>query len=98
MEAILANDWYYGANWLYVVLSRVKTMAGLYIQKQLSKKLEEYEKPEATKKMLDVFWDKIYVPSISDEEYETMEKIIRDDTLLMCLVPLSAGAEPSVAY
>ena len=97
VESILANDWYYGANWPYVVLSRVKTMAGLYIRKRLSKKLEKYEKPEAMKKMLAVFRDKIYVPSISDEEYEVMEKIIREDALFN--VPASMiGIEPSVAY
>ena len=72
-------------------------MAGLYIRKQLSKKLEKYEKPEAMKKMFAVLRDKIYVPSISDEEYEVMEKIIRDDILFN--VPASViGIEPSVAY
>ena len=70
-------------------------MAGLYIWKHLSKKLEKYEKPEAMKKMLAVFIEKIYVPSISDEEYDAMEKIIRDD--VMFNVPASMiGIEPSV--
>ena len=32
VDTIIANDWYYGANWVYVVLSRVKTMSGLYIR------------------------------------------------------------------
>ena len=61
------------------------------------KKLEKYEKPEATKKIFDVFWDKIYVPSISDEEYEAMEKIIRDDGLFNVSASL-LGVEPSVVY
>ena len=78
-------------------MSRVKTMAGLYIQKRLSKKLEKYEKPEAMKMMLGVFWDKIYVSLISDKEYKTMEKIIRDNTLFNASGSL-IGAEPSVAY
>ena len=30
---ILVNDWYYGTNWAYIVLSRVKTMDGLYLIK-----------------------------------------------------------------
>ena len=40
VDSILANDWYYGANWVYVVLSRVRTMKGLYIRKPLSKDLK----------------------------------------------------------
>ena len=34
-DVLIVNDWNYGANWVYVVLSRVRTLAGLYLMKPL---------------------------------------------------------------
>ena len=79
VDAILANDWYYGANWPYVVLSRVKTMAGLYIRKPLSYKLEKYAKPDDMKRMLEIFKENIAVDVISAEEYEELERVAFED-------------------
>ena len=45
VQSILANTWYYGANWAYVVLSCVKTMNGLHMRKPLSKDLKKYFQP-----------------------------------------------------
>ena len=73
VDSILANDWFYGANWAYVVLSRVKTMAGLYLRKRLSRDLRKYAKPEEMKRMLQVFADTIQMEMLTDVEYETLE-------------------------
>ena len=40
--SILVNEWYYGANWPYVVLSRVKTRKGLHIRQLLDENLAKY--------------------------------------------------------
>ena len=79
VDTILANDWYYGANWVYVVLSRVKTMSGLYIRKPLSFKLEKYDKPEDMKKMLQVFRERILIGEITLDEYRELEKVGLED-------------------
>ncbi|KAL7448089.1 hypothetical protein ACHAWC_000349, partial [Mediolabrus comicus] len=34
-DILIINDWSYRANWVYVVLSRVRTLAGLYLMKPL---------------------------------------------------------------
>ena len=31
-DCIVASDWHFGANWLYVLLSRLRTSAGLYVR------------------------------------------------------------------
>jgi len=36
-EAIIVSDYYYGSNWVYVVLSRVTTRAGLFLRKPINK-------------------------------------------------------------
>ena len=71
--SILVNDWYYGANWAYVVLSRVKTMMGLIMRKPLSTDLKKYAKPKAMRDMIQRFADTIAVPMLSDEEYAAID-------------------------
>ena len=78
VASILANTWYYGANWAYVVLSRVKTMKGLHMRTPLSKDLSKYAKPDTMKRMLQGFKDSIAVTTIKDEEYVEMEKLSYD--------------------
>ena len=72
MEEILANAWHYGANWAYVVLSRVKTMAGLYLRQPLDYDLKKYAKPEAMKRMLTKFAERAPIEMFTDEEYEKL--------------------------
>jgi len=72
VDAILANDWFYGANWAYVVLSRVRTMAGLYIRKRLSRDLKKYAKLPAMKRMLKKFRETIAVEMLDDDDYESL--------------------------
>ena len=74
LQSILANTWYYGANWAYVVLSRVTTMFGLHMRKPLSKDLSKYKKPEAMKRMLEDFKNRIAVQMIDDSDYEDLER------------------------
>ena len=67
---LVVNEWHYGCNWAYVVLSRVKMMKGLFIRELLSYKLQKYEKPKEMKDMLDYFRSKCYFNILTDEDYE----------------------------
>ena len=35
VESLLVNDWFYGSNWPYVVLSRTRTRMGLFLREEL---------------------------------------------------------------
>lgn len=72
VDDILVNDWVYDQNWAYVVLSRVRTMDGLYIRQKLSRNLAKYKKNDKIKEMLDTFRDEIALEGLTDQEYESM--------------------------
>ena len=46
LDCIVASEWHYGANWVYVLLSRLRTSAGLYARDNL---LHNFCKPMAEK-------------------------------------------------
>ena len=73
VEKILVNDWFYGNNWAYVVLSRVRTMAGLFMRHPLTHNLVKYRMPAAMKQMLKTFRDTIGLSELSDEDYSQLE-------------------------
>ena len=75
VDSILVNDWHYKQNWVYVVLSRVKTMKGLCLRKKLDTNLDKYTKSEDMKAMIKKFADTVAVTHITEEEYETLETI-----------------------
>jgi hypothetical protein len=73
VDNIFVNDWHYGANWVYVVLSRVRTMNGLYMREPLSRDLRKYAlKPEMAE-MIDTFRQKLLLPSLSPEVYSRIK-------------------------
>jgi len=71
-HSLFASDWHYQQNWAYVVLSRVRTMAGLFIAKPLSEQLSKYMMPAAMKAMLKDFRERILLQTIDDEVYNKM--------------------------
>ena len=75
VDSILVNDWFYGANWPYVVLSRVKTLDGLYLRQKLSTDLSKYTKPQAMKDMLMCFKEKVAATVITNKQYGELEEI-----------------------
>ena len=74
VDSILVNEWFYGQNWAYVVLSRVKTMAGLYLRERLSEKLSNYAMSAKMKMMLAGFRDLFGLTALSEEEYAELER------------------------
>ena len=70
VENIFVNDWRYQSNWVYVVLSRVKTMNGLYIQTPLNTNPDKYRLPDKMKRMMKKFKDEKSIETLSEEVYE----------------------------
>ena len=58
VDCLFVHKWSYVTNWVYVMLSRVRTHAGLYCRKSLSYDLTRYAVPEALKRMLAEIWIK----------------------------------------
>lgn len=52
VDEIFVHNWSYVTNWIYVMLSRVKTMDGLYARKELSLDITKYKLPQQYKKMV----------------------------------------------
>ena len=72
VTALLANDWHYVGNWAYVVLSRVKTMAGLYLRQPLVTDLSKYAMSDNMKHMIHKFKQTCALQPLSDEDYEDL--------------------------
>ena len=73
LDAILVNDWCYKANWVYVVLSRVKTLGGLYLRQELSYDLSKYQQSKAMKDMMESFQNAWFLVEYFDEfQYEEL--------------------------
>jgi len=71
--SLLVSNWFYGQNWAYVVLSRVRKMVGLYMLEPLSEKLEKYKMPESMLKMIQDFRDRCLIENLSPDEYLSLE-------------------------
>ena len=71
VDSIFVHNWNYSTNWPYVVLSRVKTLDGLYLRKPLDRRLSKYAVPPALLRMLARLRQK--APTYWDEDdYEEM--------------------------
>jgi hypothetical protein len=69
VESLLVNDWHYGQNWTYVVLSRVKKMSGLYVRNPLTTDLTKYAMDPLMMAMLDKFRDSVSLSVLHDADY-----------------------------
>ncbi len=74
LECLVVNDWHYGSNWAYGVLSRLKTMVGLYFRTPLSTNLERYEMKEDMLEMLEGFRASHSLADISDNHYGELQR------------------------
>jgi hypothetical protein len=72
VDSLFIHNWSYVQNWVYVMLSRVKTRAGLFCRKPLSKDLSKYAVPQALQAMLHYFRTTKSPTSWTDEEYEDL--------------------------
>ena len=74
VDNILVNDWVYTQNWHYVVLSRVRTMAGLYLMQPLSEDLSLYTCPPAYFTMIEHFRSTCLAAPLPDALYESLQR------------------------
>lgn len=58
VDEIFVHCWRYMTNWPYVILSRVRTLAGLYLRMPLSEDMTNYEMPHQLKQMMLNFEEK----------------------------------------
>ena len=71
VDSILVYDFHYGTNWPYVVMSRVKTMKGLYLRSPLKDDISEYTVPDGLTQLLSRL--KINEPEYSEpSEYDSV--------------------------
>jgi hypothetical protein len=52
VDTLFVYNWSYIQNWVYVMLSQVRTRTGLFCKKTLSQDLSKYAVPEALQRML----------------------------------------------
>jgi hypothetical protein len=72
VDNLFVHSWSYVTNWVYVMLSRVKTLDGLFLRHPLSMDLRKYAMSSELRDMIDGFRVN-YSPSYwSDEQYEQM--------------------------
>jgi hypothetical protein len=71
VDSLFVHNWSYVTNWVYVMLSRVRTHAGLFCRKPLSYDLTRYAVPEALQNMLEEFATRS-ATYWSDDEYDTL--------------------------
>jgi hypothetical protein len=66
-QCLLVNDWRYDQNWPYVVVSRVRTMKGLFLRVQLSEDMTKYAVKPAMLAMLKEFKERHLLTVLDDE-------------------------------
>jgi hypothetical protein len=59
VDTLFVHNWNYTTNWPYVILSRVKTISGLFLRTKLTDDLTEYTMPSALTTMLEKFRAKV---------------------------------------
>jgi hypothetical protein len=71
VDSLFVHNWSYVQNWVYVMLSRVRTRSGLFCRKPLSTDLTKYAVPQSLQRMLQHFSSK--TPTCwNDEEYDEL--------------------------
>jgi hypothetical protein len=70
LKQLAIFEHFYGQNWMYVVLSRVRTMAGLFFAVPLSEDLSKYSMPDKMKEMISGFQVRLGLKIYSDAEYQ----------------------------
>ena len=72
VNSLFVDGWSYVTNWVYMMLSCVRTHAGLFCRQQLSYDLGKYTVPVALPRMLQQFRTRRAPTYWSEEEYEEL--------------------------
>ena len=79
LDQLFVHEWRYVTNWPYVILSRVRTIAGLYLRLPLSKDKKRYAMPETLKAMLHRLETKA-IQYFSDQQYSSLLRSSQQQT------------------
>ena len=52
VDNLFVHAWNYSTNWVYVILSRVRTMKGLYFREKLYQRFHAFELPKKYKELM----------------------------------------------
>ena len=69
VQAIFVHGWSIVRNWAYVVLSRVRTLSGLYLREQLDSNLSNYAIPDQLQSLLRKFRGSLSPTIWTEEQY-----------------------------
>ena len=72
VDSLFVHTWHYKDNWPYVVLSRVKTIRGLWLREPLSYDLKRYAMSPIVKRKIEHFRNNKVRPIPTEEEYQWM--------------------------
>ena len=75
LKCLLVSELYYRSNWIYVVLSRLRTLDGLYLREKLSEDLTKYEMREEMLDMIKDFEERVSVTWLDESTYAKFEGI-----------------------
>ena len=70
VENLFVHNWYYVTNWVYVILSRVKTRSGLFLRNKLDNSLSKYSVPKKLTRMISKLKDN--TPSFRTTEQDNI--------------------------
>ena len=71
VDTLFVHSWSNVTNWIYVILSRVRTRAGLFCRKKLGKDLQQFSVPEGLRRMLENF-ERLRPTNWSEEQYKEL--------------------------
>jgi hypothetical protein len=72
VATLFVHSWSYVTNWVYVMLSRVKTLDGFFLRMPLSTNLRKYHMSQKLIDMLDNFRSNHSPAEWGEEDYEEM--------------------------
>jgi hypothetical protein len=72
VDNIFVHSWSYHTNWPCVLLSRVRTIAGLFLRVKLSNKLDKYSVPEELTELLQFFRREYLISYLTEEQYDML--------------------------
>ena len=70
VQILFVHNWYYVTNWVYVILSRVKTRSGLFLKNKLDNSLSKYSVPKKLTTMISKLKDN--TPSFRTTEQDNI--------------------------
>ena len=71
VDKLFVHSWSYVQNWVYVMLSRVTTMEGLFLHRRLSRDLRKYAVPDEYQRFVRLMqhWAPLYP---AEHEYNSI--------------------------